>query len=216
MAEHGKCGRAIISGTGHWRASRLFGTNLNPLRERIEAIADLPEIKLGQEEGFPFNAARVALILRDWVNGKTLEDMAEEYGKRNSEPNKRIVEFSKYLFSILSTASWGIGALETVCLTGDERSHVGDIGHIPSMIFFGVRQKEAIWLRMAGVPRIVANGLADVWKQKNAQEPKSYEGIREWVAGLSDSDWQKALPSGTTLTPKDMRLIWQDFTGGKG
>jgi replicative superfamily II helicase len=200
----------------NWRASRLFGTNLNPLRERIEAIADLPEIKLGQEEGFPFNATRVALILRDWVNGKTLEDMAEEYGKRNSEPNKRIVEFSKYLFSILSTASWGIGALETVCLTDDERSYTGDIGHIPSMIFFGVRQKEAIWLRMAGVPRIVANGLASVWKQKFTDEPKSYEGIREWVTSLSDSDWQKAIPAGTTLTPGDMRLIWQDFTGERG
>ena len=73
-----------------------------------------------------------------------------------------------------------------------------------------------IWLRMAGVPRIVANGLAGVWKQKNADEPKSYDAIREWVAGLSDSDWQQAIPPGTTLTPRDMRLIWQDFAGEWG
>ncbi len=200
----------------NWRASRLFGNNLNPLRERIEAIADLPEIKLGQDEGYTFNARKVALILRDWVNGKTLEEMAQNYGKRDPDPNRQVVDFSKYLFSMLSTVSWGIGALETVCLTGNEQSHVGDVGHIPSMIFFGVRQKEAIWLRMAGVPRIVANGLADVWKQKIADEPKSYDGIREWVTSLSDSDWKKAIPTGTALTPSDMRLIWQDFTGERG
>lgn len=205
-----------IKSAANWSASRLFGNDINPLRERIETIADLPEIKLGQDEGNPFNARKVALILRDWVNGKTLEEMAQNYGKHDPDPNKRVVDFSKYLFSILSTVSWGIGALETVCLTGSEQSLIGDIGHIPSMIFFGVRQKEAIWLRMAGVPRIVANGLADLWKQKITDEPKSYDGIREWVASLSDSDWKKAIPIGTTLTPSDMRLIWQDFTGERG
>jgi hypothetical protein len=123
-------------------------------------------------------------------------------------------DFSRYLFSILiSKVSWGIGALETVCLTDNEKSHIGDIGHIPSMIFFGVRQKEAIWLRMAGVPRIVANGLADVWKRQKANEPKSYDGIREWVTNLSDSDWKKAIPAESKLTPSDMRLIWRDFAG---
>ncbi len=197
----------------NWRASRIFGDNLNPLRERIEAIADLPEIKLGQEEGYPFNAKRVALILRDWVNGKTLEEMAQKYGKSSLAPNKQVVEFSKYLFSMLGTVSWGIGALETVCLASNEQVYGGDIGYIPSMIFFGVRQKEAIWLRMAGVPRIVANGLAGVWKRRIANEPKSYHAIREWVADLSDSDWQQVIPPGTSLTPKDMRLIWQDFSG---
>ena len=175
----------------NWRASRLFGDNINPLRERIEAIADLPEVKLGQDEGYPFNARKVALILRDWVNGKTLAEMAQNYGKPDPDPNRQVVDFSKYLFSILSTVSWGIGALETVCLLGHEQSQLGDVGHIPSMIFFGVRQKEAIWLRMAGVPRIVANGLADIWQHQKAAEPKSYDAIRKWVASLADSDWKK-------------------------
>ena len=68
---------------------------------------------------------------------------------------------------------------------------------------------------MAGVPRIVANGLADIWKQKIADEPKSYEGIREWVANLSDRDWQKALPL-RYLTTRRYAFDLAGFYRGKG
>jgi len=82
---------------------------------------------------------------------------------------------------MLSTIAWGIGALETVCLQGQEQSQLGDVGHIPSMLFCGVRQKEAVWLRMADFTRIIANGLDDVWKQKN---PMSLKVMMEFVNGL--------------------------------
>jgi hypothetical protein len=40
----------------------------------------IPESSLGQDEGGRFNARRVAGIIRDWVNGKTIEEMASQYG----------------------------------------------------------------------------------------------------------------------------------------
>jgi replicative superfamily II helicase len=199
----------------NWMPDNLFGRDLEPLTERVNIIADIPEISLGQDERGAFNARRVAAILRDWVNGKTIEEMARSYGSANNDQNKQITDFSKYLFSMLSRASWGMGALETVCLSGNERTNWNQVGYIPSMIFFGVPQKEAIWLRMVGVPRIVAGGLADLWKQRFSSEPESYDGIRNWVANLTDSEWKHALPTGTALTPNDMRLIWQSFSGGR-
>jgi hypothetical protein len=46
---------------------------------------------------------------------------------------------------------------------GIEEGALEQVGHIPSLIFYGVRSKEAALLRMAGVPRIAAEGLASHW-----------------------------------------------------
>jgi hypothetical protein len=109
----------------------------------------------------------------------------------------------------------GPGIEIAVCLSENKQTNWSEVGYVPSMIFFGVPQKEAIWLRMVGVPRVVAGGLANLWKQRDGNEPESYDGIRGWVANLSDRDWQQALPVGASLTPKEMRLIWQSFSGGR-
>ena len=79
------------------------------------------------------------------------------------------------------------------------------------MIFFGVRQKEAVWLRMVGVPRIVADGLAELWKAGKKAEPTSHDEIRDWVSGLEDESWKRALPTESNLRPEDMRLLWKQF-----
>jgi hypothetical protein len=83
------------------------------------------------------------------------------------------------------------------------------------MIFFGVPTKEALWLRMGGVPRIVASGLATLWTRRTEGEPTSYDMVRNRITSLSDSDWQQALPAKTALTPGEMRVIWQSFSGGR-
>jgi superfamily II DNA/RNA helicase len=201
---------------GNWRPEHLFGEDLKPLSKRIELIADLPEIRLAQKtlEGIRRpGMSSMAEILRDWVHGKTIEEMAHLYGKPGQESSKQIAEFSKDLFSVISLVSWGIGALETVCLSSDERTDWGNVGYVPSMIYFGVSKREATWLRMAGVPRVVASNLAQLWRTRVHGDPTSYESIRTWVTHLSDKEWQQALPAETSLTPRDMRFIWHSLSG---
>ncbi len=199
----------------NWLPNKLFGDDLQPLSKRIQAIADLPEMQLGTGTGQPFNAKRIAGILRDWVKGDTLSELTQKYSITGvTGSDEQVAEFSSYLFStLLGKASWGIGALETVCLSGSKQVEWEEIGYIPSMIFFGVQHKEAIWLRMAGVPRVVADGLAQVWQQKRRTEPEGYDDVRNWVSQLTDDDWKDAIPGRTKLTPSDMRLIWQTFAG---
>ncbi len=171
-----------------------------------------------------FNGHLIAQILRSWVNGSNLEEMTLLYGKAvedlslygkksTDDQSEQLANFSKYLFSLLSRVSWGIGSLEKICLAGNESMDWSEITYIPSMIFFGVAQKEAIWLRMAGVPRVVAGNLAHLWKDMQRNEPSSYETLRAWVTNLSDREWQKAIPDGVALTSHDMRLIWQSLSG---
>lgn len=197
---------------------RLFGEDVRPLARRIAAIANLPEIQLGRDTDYTFSAEQMASILRDWVNGVSLSTMAQQYSTVETDPDVRIMNFSRYLFSkLLSRVAWGIGALETVCLSGSSVHNVyegpGTTSYLPSMIFFGVKQQAAIWLRMVGVPRIVADKMALLWQQSNKGAPTSYEAIRYWVAELTDSDWLHVIPTASALTPRDMRLIWQDFAG---
>jgi hypothetical protein len=200
----------------NWEPERLFGDDIAPLRERVEAIADLPEMQLGQLTPGPFNSTRIAAILRDWVSGDTLHQLSEKYPiSKSAGAEKRVRDFSNYLFSqLLGRASWGIGALEGVCLAGqDPQLEPEEAGYVPSMIFFGVREKEAVWLRTVGVPRIVAGRLGVLWKQQVGGAPNSYDEVRRWVADLDDGDWRGAIPETSTLSPDDMRMIWREFAG---
>jgi hypothetical protein len=210
-----KSGNKELATASNWTPQRLFGLDLQPLTARVAAIASLPEIRLGQGKGQPFNPERVAAILRDWVSGETLDTLSRRHllNPEETDPDRRVMNFTKYLFStLIGRASWGFGALETVCLAGIESKEWEAVGHIPSMIFFGVRRKEAVWLRMVGVPRIVANGLADVWTQSRSGEPESYDDLRGWVNSLTDDQWNRAIPAGAPLRPSDARQLWSEFT----
>src|SRR5690606_6374983 len=153
-----------LSDPSMWQTERLFGDDIEPMKRSVEAIADLPEMELGQTTHPPFDAELVARILQDWVMGETLDTLAQKHWvQTETDPDKRLMNFSSYLFGrIIGSASWGMGALEKVSLgdIGDEQWE--KIGYLPSMIYFGVRRKEAIWLRMVGVPRIAADGLGEL------------------------------------------------------
>jgi replicative superfamily II helicase len=208
-----KAQKRDLSTLTSWLPEHLFGEDLTPLIERIKIIARLPELDM-EQSGERFDPQQVARILRDWVNGKTVEEMTDLYSTADtSDKSKRVADFSKYLLSILNRSAWGIAALQTVCLGVDEQMNWGEIGYVSSMIFFGVRQKEAVWLRMIGVPRIVAMSLARIWYQRVHKEPESYDMVRSWIANLSDEDWQQVIPARSPLTPNDMRQIWQILTG---
>lgn len=198
-----------------WQTERLMGDDITPLQKRVEAIANLPEIELGQSNKFPFSSELVAKIVRDWVMGETLDGLAEKYWvKRDEQPDKRLMNFSSYLFGrIINSASWGMGALETVSLGDVGTEQWEQIGYLPSMIYFGVRKKEAIWMRMVGVPRVVADSLGDLWQSRKRGEPETFDDLRQWVSTLTDEDWSRAIPKGSSLTARDMNLVWKVFSG---
>jgi superfamily II DNA/RNA helicase len=203
-----------LSDPENWKPETLFGDDTSHLRSRIEVIAGLPEMQLGQGAGRPFNAERVAQILRAWVKGTSLHDLSQNFLiSEETDTERRVGEFSRYLFSqLLGRASWGLGALENVCLTDVDQTTWGEVGYIPSMIFFGVQQKEAIWLRMVGVPRLVSEALGKRWREGIGREPVGYDELRTWVSHLTDLDWEQSIPRGMPLTGRDMKEIWNSVT----
>lgn len=201
-----------------WLPSTLFGTDTAALRKRLSLIADVPEMRLGDGKGGPLDVERTASILRDWVNGESLVALSKKYsrvgeGEENDE-DRQVAEFSQYLFSTLITnASWGIGALEGLCLRGEGGESSDQAAHVPSMIYFGVQSTEAVWLRMAGVPRVAAEGAAKLWREQKSSRPATYGDLREWVSSISVEDWGRVLPRKSSITPSSMALIWGELSG---
>jgi hypothetical protein len=205
-----------------WLPSSLFGKDTSALEKRLSLIADVPEMRLGDGKNGPLDLNRTASIIRDWVNGDSIGSLSRKYAHNQSGPDeagqddddKKVAEFSQYLFSTLITnASWGIGALEGLCLAEKAETNDGAEAHVPSMIYFGVQSKEAVWLRMVGLPRIAAERAAKVWREEKSARPKSYNELRKWVSDISLDDWARILPRRSAISPSNMRLIWNELSG---
>jgi superfamily II DNA/RNA helicase len=198
-----------------WTPEVLFGEDITPLTSRIRVVAGVPEIRLGSDEHAQFNPQRVAHIIRDWVNGEPLQSISSKYFEQEgSTADQALAESNNYLFSkIVGLASWGLGALETVCLGDSDQKEWAKVGHVPALVYYGVSSREAVWLRMIGVPRTFANALGREWSAQGRAEPESYDAIRSWVAGLADDDWSKAVPSASNLDPRKCRLLMRVLSG---
>lgn len=205
-----------IASVEEWMPEKLFGNDSSTLTKRIELLADLPEIQFGTNRSGKFRADLIAKAIRDWVHGCNLSTLANNYphlAGNSSNDAEAITNFSQYLYgSLLGKASWGLGALESVYLGGLDNKERAQVGYVPSMVFYGVSRKEAVWLRMAGVPRTLADGLGKLWNDSSKLEPESYDGVRSWVTGLSDQEWRNAIPENSSLRPQDCRILWKELS----
>jgi helicase len=199
-----------ISDHDSWSPSAMFGADLTVLTDRIDMLGALPELDLGSNTPGPFSPARVAQILRDWVQGESMENMVAKYGPEGT-PYAKSAKFASYLYSTLaSNASWGMGALQKVAWAGTEVAP-GDIAaYIPSMVFYGVSTREAIWMRMAGLPREAANRAAALWAERGLSAPRSYADLRSFVSSLSAGDWDRYAGS-SNVDGEQMRLLWSEL-----
>ncbi|WP_238321105.1 DEAD/DEAH box helicase [Thermogemmatispora carboxidivorans] len=198
----------------NWQPDHLFRDDPLPLFRRLQLIAQLPEIDLSNKRRKPLSLPQLAQTMTAWVNGQPLHVLAR-LAEQQPASEQASGELDTDFFSQLSLISWGMGALETIYLSGQEAPDRGEAPYVPAMLYFGVRRKEAVWLRMSGVPRPVAEGLAQLWKKEERGEPANFSQIRRWVNSLSEAQWQEALArtAPTGLTARDLRVIWGSLTG---
>ena len=198
-----------------WQPNALFGAEQTPLTERMRVLGEVPELGLGWEAVGTFNPERVARIVSGWVNGRTLMQLADEFGDADSTDaetkDKEVAKFASYLYSTVSyKASWGLGALESAYLPTPEEPDPTDASrYVPSMVYFGVKTPQAVWMRMAGLPRVAAEQLGALWQARVGAPPSSHSELRGWVDGLSESDWDQAI-SGDRLAGAEMKRLWDD------
>lgn len=196
-----------------WTAGSLFGGSHEALTDRMRALGEVPELGLGWEAAGTFNPERAAMIVSAWVNGESVSDLANRFGNSSDSAEQRQADFAKYLYSSLTyKASWGLGALQSVCLAEDSQEQDPLLRYIPSMVYFGVKSQEAVWMRMAGLPRVAAAGVGDIWRQVVGEAPRSYQQLRDFLGRLSAQDWDRALGS-RALSGERMALLWHEALG---
>jgi hypothetical protein len=203
-------GTADISDPASWAPAHLFGSDLGPLTARVDLLGSLPELQLGSDYHGRFNPERIAEILCSWIRGVSIEEMVARFAPgKNGE--MKPAEFTSYLYSLLTqNASWGMGALQRVAWAGTTHKDYGDAAYVPSMVYYGVDTREAIWMRMIGLPRESAGRAAAVWRRKNRSHPESYAELRGFVSGLTADEWDQH-GGESAITGEQMKLLWREL-----
>ncbi|MDD2851576.1 MAG: DEAD/DEAH box helicase [Desulfuromonadaceae bacterium] len=202
-----------------WDAQRLFGRDGKNLQKMMGILLSVPELRDNLEAatgGRGQDGDRLACMVRDWVNGATLPDMAHEYfttkpSGKIVDPTTALTDCCKNVFGKLTqTASWGLAALQTMTF-GDKFEQLAEadqqtLRNLPARVFYGVNTDEAIALRLLGVPRGAAQQLAQsLSPAKNLPLPQ----LRTQLANTDAQVWIKAMGASGT----DYFKIWKVLEG---
>lgn len=198
-------------GPDSWNRERLFRDGDRTLQDMMGVLLRVPELRENLETvlgGRAPDGDKLALILKDWVNGEEITTIAaRHFRKEGDDEVTALTKCGQNLFGKLAqTSSWGLNALLAITASGlsdDERTR---LANLPSQVFYGVASDEAIALRLLGVPRRAATPLAKVL---NLDAAESLPTIRQQLAALTERDWRQALgPVGSTY-----RKAWQIMDG---
>lgn len=198
-------------GPDSWNRERLFRAGDNTLQAMMGVLLRVPELRENLNSvlgGRTPDGDKLALILKDWVNGEELTSIAERYFTQDgTDTTTALTKCGQNLFGKLThTSSWGLNALLAITtseLGDDERAQ---LANLPSQVFYGVSTDEAVSLRLLGVPRRAAPRLAQAMGLTSSH---SLPSIRQRLEGLSEQDWNAALgPAGSTY-----RKAWRIMDG---
>ena len=205
-----------------WAPESLFrdGGKIAPL---FGIMLNIPQLRRQLEEigGQGFDHSRISDITRDWVNGKGLSDIAQDYFRRQNDPDgtAAISDACRAIYrSIVNSGTWGISALSQIseldfdALSESERRR---INALPAMIYHGVRSEDAVLMRMNAAPRSVAEELGDLYRDLMDQDDGRYSvgRARNFLKTLPPDEWHKARPAEAALTGSDYKRVWEVLSG---
>jgi replicative superfamily II helicase len=178
-----------------WDESTLFTSGSNTLQQMMGVLLRVPELRDNLKAVTGENAPdgdKLALIIKDWVNGESLLTIADRYfNGDNDDQITALTKCGQNLFGKLAqTASWGLGALIAITASNLPEEQLKQLSNLPSRVYYGVNSDAAITLRLLGVPRSAALPLAEYFGE-TIKEP--LPKLRTRLAQLQPQDWKKAL-----------------------
>ncbi len=195
-----------------WNADSLFSQNNRDLQSMMGVLLRVPELRdnlkavTGSQSP---DGDKLALIVKDWVNGATVPEIASRYFKQEGDDDtKAMTVCGQNLFGRLTqTAAWGLGALLSITGSGLPEEKLRILSNLPSRVYYGVNDDAAIALRLLGVPRAaatrLAGGMGDV-----LGEPLTK--VRSHLREMDEAEWRQALgqPEG-----KVYHKVWRVLEG---
>lgn len=196
-------------GAGSWDRERLFSQGDRTLQDMMGVLLRVPELRGNLESvlgGRTPDGDKLALILKDWVNGEEIATIADRHFRKDgADAVTALTKCGQNLFGKLAqTSSWGLNALMAITASDLPEEERNRLVNLPSQVFYGVSTDEAITLRLLGVPRRAATPLA---RTLSLSEGESLPAIRQRLASLSQQDWSEALGSDGSVYRKAWRII---------
>ena len=178
-----------------WNPEALYSLDDRTLQDMMGILLRVPELQPNFDAVMGGNIPdgdTLSLIIKDWVGGISISEIADRYFKKGDEDRKTtMTKCGQHLFGkIVPTVSWGLGAL--LAITGSKLSEdeLKERSNLPSRAFYGVNSDEAIIFRLLGVPRVAAPAIAKHLK-RHIDEP--IHELRGRLSRLSEDDWTTAI-----------------------
>jgi len=152
-------------GKAAWNAEAMFSAENDTLKKMMGILLKVPELRENLKEvtgGNNSDGGTLASILKDWVNGSSIPDIAQRhFSKDGREPEDALTKCGQNLFGKLTqTAAWGMGALLSITGGDIPEEEMSILNNLASRIYYGVSDDRAIALRLLGIPRMAAQPLA--------------------------------------------------------
>ena len=182
-------------GADVWNAESLFSQGNQDLRKMMGILIRVPELRENLEAvtgGSAPGGDKLARIIKDWVNGASVPDIARQYFRGNKDDDTQaITKCGQNLFGNLAqTAAWGLGALLSITGSRLTEDQMKTLKNLPSWVYYGVNSDEAIVLRLLGVPRSavasLAGSMGDLLEQPLAN-------VRSHLGNMDEKAWRQAL-----------------------
>lgn len=178
-----------------WNADSLFSQEDQNLQAMMGVLRQVPELRknlnvvTGEEL---LNEDKLALIIKDWVNGASVKDISERYFMvKNGDVTQAMTKCGQNLFGKLTqTTAWGLGALLSITESDIPEDQMHSLNNLPSRVYYGVNDDAAIALRLLGIPRSAATRLADSMGDV-LDEPLS--NVRSRLRDMDEAKWRQAL-----------------------
>lgn len=186
-------------GANAWNAESLFSPENQDLQNMMGILLDVPELRENLKDvtgGEGPDGDKLSLIVKDWVNGLPITSIARYFMKNGSDQTKPVTtkamtKCAQNLFGrLIQTTAWGLGALLSITgrqLTEDE---MRALNNLPSRVYYGVNDDNAITLRLLGVSRSAAMKLADSMDDVLNQP---LTDVRDYLHNMDKPAWQQVL-----------------------
>jgi hypothetical protein len=203
---------------------RLFGAGKSMLPALVGVMMTIPQLRqsLGDIASEGLDHRRIADISRDWVAGRSIEEIAADYFRGTTEDlTKEITSACRAIYRSLSYAgTWGISALSKMPTAGIDFDSLSEsdrrmINNLPAMLYHGVSSEEAVLMRMNAVPRTVAAPLGRKFVEQSATplERARPSEARQFLRTLTSTEWSQVAPENAAMTGDDYRRVWAQLAG---
>jgi hypothetical protein len=207
-----------------WQSDSIFGTGTSTLSQLVGVMLNVPDIKTSLRElagSHGLDRRRVASLAQAWVNGDTIEAIAEQFfSSRIPDITDAIDAACRGIYRTLANAgTWGLSALSKLPTSGLDFSAMSpaqarDINSLPAMLYYGVKTEHAVVMRMNAVPRSIAGGFGEALaKELGPNVHPSVSVARDFVRSAPSETWRRVTPSGSPLSPEDYRSVWKQLSG---